>query len=131
VLQGSATAGDPDSALLPAPDKMRKEGEGCRADTDTEADTMAATAYTIGLEPLETVAELSRARVGQIVREMEEIERIARATGSSAKLLQRTVITSAVVSTWPIFATSAYATVALAAKTRGKRTLRGNLKKEK
>jgi hypothetical protein len=78
------------------------------------------------LQPLETVAELSRARVGfttadfgaKIMREMEEIERIAaisrtlkgtlvrrlrlasrRVRASSAELQQHTIATSAVAST--------------------------------
>jgi hypothetical protein len=94
--------------------------------TGTEAVAVAASASTTGHMPLESVAELSRVRVGyttadlgaEIMREMEDIERIAstaknlkgtsvrrlklpsrRARSSGAELQQRTVATFAVAST--------------------------------
>jgi hypothetical protein len=125
-----ATAGDSDSALLPDPNKRKKSDVGRGVDTDTrtgtEAVAVAASVSTTGHEPLESVAELSRVRVGyttadlgaEIMREMEEIERIAstaknlketsvrqlklssrRARASAAELQQRTVVTSAVALT--------------------------------
>jgi hypothetical protein len=63
-----ATAGDSDSALLPGPDKRKKRVVGRGVDTDTSTGTEAAAAVasvsTTGHEPLESVAELSRARFG-------------------------------------------------------------------
>jgi hypothetical protein len=94
--------------------------------TGTKAVAVAALVSTTGHETLESVAELSRVRVGystadlgsEIMREMEEIERIAStaknlketsvrrlklasrtARASGAELQQRTVSTSAVAST--------------------------------
>jgi hypothetical protein len=101
-----------------------RRSAGCGADTDITTGTGTATASATDLQPLET--ELSRTRVGfttadlwaEIMREMEEIERIAfvsrnlegalvkrlrlasrRVRASSAELHQRTVAISAVVST--------------------------------
>jgi hypothetical protein len=103
-----------------------RRSAGCGADTDINTGTGTATASATDLQPLETVAELSRTRVGfttadlwaEIMREMEEIERIAsvsrnlegvlvkrlrlaswRVRASSAELHQRTVAISAVAST--------------------------------
>jgi hypothetical protein len=125
-LQESATAGESNSTLLPAPSKWKTRGAGCRADTDSDSGTGAATTAAADLRPLETVAELSRTLVGfttadlvaEILKEMEEVERIAsvssnmkvrlvrrlrlaswRVRASSAELRQRTIATFAVAST--------------------------------
>lgn len=123
MLRGNATAGDLDFG--------RGGGGGAesvaKTDTNTgsEASAMAAAASTTGLEPLESVAELSQARVcyttvdigADIMRKMEEVERIASfsrnlkgafvmrlrlasrgAKASSVEVQQRTVATSAVAS---------------------------------
>jgi hypothetical protein len=122
--QGSTTTGDSGPALLPTPGKRKRRRAGCGADTDTDTDTGAASA--IDPRPLETVADLSRTKVGfttvdfgaEIMREMDEVERIAsvssnvkgalvrrlrlasrRVRASSAELQQRTVDTSAAAST--------------------------------
>jgi hypothetical protein len=75
--------------LLPAPGKKKRRGAGCGADTDTDTSTrvvtVAAAASAADLQPLETVAKLSRTKLGfttadlgaEIMREMEEIERKA------------------------------------------------------
>jgi hypothetical protein len=128
--QESAITGDSDSALLPVPGKKKRRGAGYGTDTNTDTGTgvvtVVATVSVTDLQPLETVAELSRARVdftiadlgAEIMREMEKVERIAvvsrnlkgtvlrrlrlasrRVRASSAELQQRTVATSAVALT--------------------------------
>jgi hypothetical protein len=106
--------------------KIIRSMDNTDSDTGTEVSAVIATAFLTGLEPLETVAELLRAKVGymtadlgaEIMREIKEIERIAsvsrhlndtclrrlrlssrRARESSAELQQRTVTTSAIAST--------------------------------
>jgi hypothetical protein len=122
--QGSTTAGDSGPALSTAPSRRKRRKAGCGADSDTDTDTGAA--FATDPQPLETVAELSRTRVGfttadlgaDIMRKIEEVEKIAsvssnmkealvrrlrlasrRTKASGAEFQQRTVDTSAAAST--------------------------------
>jgi hypothetical protein len=114
----------PALSTAPSRKKRRKARWGADSDTDTDTDTGAAPA--IDPRPLETVAELSRTRMGfttadlgtEIMREMEEVKKIAsvfsntkgalvrrlrlasrRTKALGAELQQRTMNTSAPVLT--------------------------------
>jgi hypothetical protein len=125
---GGHIRGLPDKQTTPhpstAPSRRKRRKAGCGADSDTDTDTGAA--FATDPQPLETVAELSRTRVGfttadlgaDIMRKIEEVEKIAsvssnmkealvrrlrlasrRTKASGAEFQQRTVDTSAAAST--------------------------------